>query len=69
MWYNVGRLAITLQRNGFMKYYTLKDQEQKEHYSNLSHAIENVLLYGGSLYDEHERLIISLHKDKEDDVD
>ena len=45
-----------------MKYYTMQDKKAKEHYSNLLHAIENVLLYGGSLYDEYERLIIKVDK-------
>ena len=45
-----------------MEYYTIKDKEAKEHYSNIKDAIQNVLLYGGTLMDQHDRIIITVDK-------
>lgn len=45
-----------------MKYYTMQDRKAKEFYSNIQDAIQNAMIYGGSVYDEHERLIIKVDK-------
>ena len=50
-----------------MEYYTIKDKEAKEHYSNIQDGIQNVLLFGGTLLDQYDRLIITV--DKKDDND
>ena len=50
-----------------MEYYTIKDKEAKEYYSNIQDAIQTVLLFGGTLLDQYDRLIVTV--DKKDDND
>ena len=45
-----------------MEYYTIKEKKAKEHYSNIKDAIQNVLLFGGTLMDQHDRIIITVDK-------
>lgn len=48
-------------------FYTIKEDNAKEFYSNIQDGIQNVLIYGGTLLDKHDRMIITV--DKKDDND
>jgi len=63
--------VVESQRSRYTKreimtnYWTIKDDNGKEFYSNIQDGIKSVLLYGGTLLDKHGRLIIKV--DKKDD--
>jgi hypothetical protein len=43
-------------------YYTIKEDKAREHYGNIKDAMQNVLLFGGTLLDQYDRLIITVDK-------
>ena len=55
------------KREIMTNYYTIKEDNAKEFYSNIQDGIQNVLIYGGTLLDKHDRMILTV--DKKDDND
>lgn len=44
-----------------MRFYTFHNTTKKYYY-NIQDAIQNATIHGGSVYDEHERLIVKVVK-------